>query len=170
MARAPPRRSTLGTYPPILAPCSSIKCGSRTLRRHLHLKSRWADYNIPRGSHFGRDRRQPSQLCSIFPQHDARFTPKTRRERRATSDKTASSSNPTRSQSPSSRHARIENQPRLEANRQRHSLFRCAQHPPTLYACDFTASTHWHDLSFCRDARRDVARCCWRRPPHRQHT
>lgn len=140
-------------------------------RRHLHLRSRWADYNFPPETPtLAAVEGSAVNFAAFFPQHGAILVPKTNGERRATSDGTASSSNHTRSQSPPSRHARIENQPRLEAIRQRYSLFRCAQHPPTPFAGDFAASTHWHDLSLCRDARRDVARCCWRRPPYRQHT
>lgn len=54
------------------------------LRRHLHLKPRWADYNFPRGSHSGHDRRQPSQLCSILSTTRRNFHPKDKT--RATSD------------------------------------------------------------------------------------
>lgn len=170
MARAPPRRSTFGTYPLILAPCSSVKCGSRTCGGTCISSHAGPTTTSPVVPTLATIEGSPVNFAAFFPQHDATFAPKTRRERRAASDETPCSSNPTRSQPPSPRHARIESLPRLEANRQRHSLFRCAQHQPTLFAGDFTASTHWHDLSVCRDARRDVARCRWRRPPHHQHT
>lgn len=143
---------------------------SRQAEAPASLKSRWTELNLPQVSTLAVIEGSAGSFTTFFLQHDATFAPITNGERRGDSDGTASSPNPTRSQSPSFRHARIESQPRPQPLRLRQSPFRYARHPPTLPSVELAASTYWHDLSLRPDARRDVARCCWRRPPHRQRT
>lgn len=171
MARAPPRRSTLGTYRLILAPApqsnAALQAGGGTCISQVTL-----DRPQPApGFHFSRPR--GVQATS---QHSFRHTTQPSPQSQTASDVATATEqpphriphgrNPLLSDTPASNAS----QPRLQPFRLRQSPFRCARHPPTLSAVDLAASTYWHDLSLCRDARRDVARCCWRRTPHRQHT
>lgn len=87
MARAAPRRPTLGRYVPThFSSCSSIKCGSGTGGGSCISKSRWADLNFPQVPTLAAIEGSAGNFAASFPQHDAIFAPTTNGKRRVTSD------------------------------------------------------------------------------------
>lgn len=122
---------------------------------NLHFKSRWADLNPQRLPLRPQSKGSSGNLATLFPQHDAALAHDIRR---TTKLLPAPLLGCTPSLCPFSTRPNLNPQSRLDPTPTfAHSL--CTT-PISFLVGDFTAYTHWNDLSLFRDARRDVARCC----------
>lgn len=167
MVRAPPRRPTLGTYPLILAPTPQSNAALAVAGRGTCISGHAGPTSTPHGHHSvlpAIERGLQATLQHSF--HDTTrpwsiALPHMKNYGIAFSPKLTSSL------SPSSRYVRIESQTRPDSAATLAHSQRAT--PISSIVRGLTASTHWHDLSLCRDAQRDVARCFRRRPSQRQH-